>query len=174
VLGIAVLVVAFLALRNPKHNVAAGASETITTTHTVTPSAPASDSRSSGLSSVAPSDSLVPSGSLLPSDTASSPTKHSAIGSQPLVVLNAVGTPHLATEAATQFEDGGWTVAHIGNYTNNFLSTAAYYDPSVSGAQRAARALQRQFPFIKRVVERFPELPAGPVVVVLWTDYTGG
>ena len=167
-LGIAVLVVAFLALRNPKHNAAAGASETITTTHTVTPSAPASDTGSSALSSFAPSESLVPS------DTASSPPKHSAIGSQPLVVLNAVGTPHLATDAATQFEDGGWTVAHIGNYTNNFLSTAAYYDPSVPGAHRAARALQQQFPFIKRVVERFPELPAGPVVVVLWSDYTGG
>lgn len=88
-------------------------------------------------------------------------------------MLNAVGTPNLATSAATQFEQAGWTVTEISDYTNNFLSTAAYYDPSVRGARRAAHALQREFPFIKRVVPRFPQLPAGPVVVVLWSDYSG-
>jgi LytR cell envelope-related transcriptional attenuator len=174
VLGIAVLVVAFLALRSPHHNTAAAGSQTITATHTVSPSVPTSSSGAGSASGSAPSDTAFPSGSLVPSDTASSPSKHSAIGSQPLVVLNAVGTPHLATDAATQFENGGWTVSHIGNYTNNFLSTAAYYDPSVPGSRRAATALQRQFPFIKRVVERFAQLPPGPVVVVLWNDYTGG
>jgi hypothetical protein len=170
VLGIAVLVVAFLALRNPHHNSAAGGSQTITRTHTVSPSAPATST--GGSASLTPSGSVAPSTSLAPSDT-SSPSGHSAIGSQPLVVLNAVGTPDLANKAATQFEDGGWTVSHIADYTNNFLSTAVYYDPSVHGAHRAARALQRQFPFIKRVVERFPQLPPGPDVVVLWHDYTG-
>ena len=168
-LGVVVLVVAFFALRNPHHNTAGGVSQTIT--RTVSPSAPASSTGSNA--SQTPSDTVAPSTSLVPSDTASRP-KHSAIGSQPLVVLNAVGTPDLANEAATQFEDGGWTVSHTADYTNNFLSTAVYYDPSVRGAHRAARALQRQFPFIKRVVERFPQLPPGPVVVVLWNDYTGG
>jgi hypothetical protein len=176
VLGIAVLVVAFLALRNPKNNAAADASPTITTTRTVSPSSGTASS-GGGSDSVGPSGSLGPSGSsdsLSPSGSESTRPRRPAIGSQPLVVLNAVGTPNLATEAATQFENGGWSVTHVGDYTNTFLSTAAYYDPAVPGAHRAANALQRQFPFIKRVVERFAQLPAGPVVVVLWSDYTGG
>jgi hypothetical protein len=173
VLGIAVLVVAFLALRNPRHNTAAGASQTITATRTVPgPSSSSSTPATSGGASDATgaSDSLAPSEE---PDSGSSPPEPAAVGSQPLVVLNAVGTPNLATDAAAQFEHAGWTVTHIGDYTNNFLSTAAYYDPSVPGARRAAHALQRQFPFIKRVVERFSQLPAGPVVVVLWSDYSG-
>ena len=59
-----------------------------------------------------------------------------------------------------------------GNLTNNIVSTCAYYDPATPGAQAAAQALQTQFPTIKRVVPKFAELPAGPVVVVLTSDYS--
>ena len=45
-------------------------------------------------------------------------------------------------------------------------------DPSVTGAQAAAEALQSQFPAIKRVKERFGGLPGGPIVVVLTSDYS--
>jgi len=32
--------------------------------------------------------------------------------------------------------------------------------------------LQQQFPAIKRVKERFAELPPGPIVIVLTSDYS--
>jgi len=91
----------------------------------------------------------------------------------PLVVLNNTTTSGLAQQAAQRFEDGGWTVTSYGNYQNDILSTCAYYDPNVAGAQAAAEALQRQYPTIKRVKEKFDGLPAGPIVVVLTPDYQG-
>jgi hypothetical protein len=96
-------------------------------------------------------------------------------GSQPLIVLNQTTTPDLAQQAAARFRSGGWRVTSAQEgYQNDVITTTAYYDPAISGAQRAAQALARQFPTIDRVAERFPELPAGPVVVVLTTDYTSG
>jgi len=92
----------------------------------------------------------------------------------PLVVLNNTTTSGLAKKAAEQFRNGGWTVRETGNLTNNIISTCAYYDPSDDAAQAAAKALQKQFPIIKRVQEKFAELPSGPVVVVLTPDYLSG
>ena len=92
----------------------------------------------------------------------------------PLVVLNNTTIQGLAEQARATFQAGGWTVTATGNLTNDILSTCAYYDPAVSGAQAAATALQAQFPAIKRVQPKFPELPAGPIVVVLTPDYTSG
>jgi hypothetical protein len=63
-------------------------------------------------------------------------------------------------------------VSSFGNYQNDILSTCAYYDPGVPGAQQAAQALQQQYPTIKRVQPKFAELPAGPIVVVLTPDYS--
>jgi len=74
--------------------------------------------------------------------------------------------------ARQQFEQGGWTVTSTGNITNDILSTCATYDPSDPANQAAALQLQQQFPAIKRVKERFSELPPGPIVVVLTTDYS--
>jgi hypothetical protein len=71
-----------------------------------------------------------------------------------------------------RFRQGGWTVTSTGDFQGDILSTAAYYDPSVTGAQAAAEALQSQFPAIKRVKERFGGLPGGPIVVVLTNDYS--
>jgi hypothetical protein len=88
--------------------------------------------------------------------------------------LNNSTVPGLAATAAAQFTAGGWTVTRSGNYTNNIISTCAYYDPSVTGAQTSAEALQRQFPKILRVKARFAQLPSGPIVVVLTSDYVGG
>ncbi len=59
-----------------------------------------------------------------------------------------------------------------GNLTNDILSTCAYYDPSDPANEAAAQQLQQQFPEIKRVKERFAELPPGPIIVVLTTDYS--
>jgi hypothetical protein len=156
VLGVVVLIVAIIALRNPKHAGTTAGSDT----RTVTPSAPRTTH--------AASPSHRPTSSTA---TPSSPSS-GAIGSKPLVVLNNTTTPNLARDAAQRFERGGWKItSYDENYRNDILSTAAYYDPDVPGAKAAATALQRQFPTIKRVVPKFAGLPDGPVVVVLTTDY---
>jgi hypothetical protein len=90
----------------------------------------------------------------------------------PLVVLNSTTKTGLAASAAKTFQAGGWTVTSSGNIVNNILSTCAYYDPSDSKNQAAAQALMAQFPAIKRIAVKFAELPAGPVVVVLTSDYS--
>jgi hypothetical protein len=89
-----------------------------------------------------------------------------------LIVLNSTSKSGLAETAAARFKAGGWTVSSTGNLVNNIISTCAYYDPNVPNAQAAATALQVQFPAIKRVVAKFDGLPAGPVVVVLTSDYS--
>jgi hypothetical protein len=88
-----------------------------------------------------------------------------------LVVLNNTTTTHLAVDAADLFEGAGWTVSYTGNYTNNIVSTCAYYDPSVPGAEDAAKLLQQEFPAIVRVKPKFSGLRAGPIVVVLTSDF---
>jgi hypothetical protein len=154
-----VLIIAIIALRHPNKSATAAGTDTRTSTSIAT-SGPASG-HSSGSRSHSRSSS----------PTTSRPS-NSAIGSEPLVVLNDSGTSGIGAQAAQRFRAGGWTVTSVDeNYQNNIASTVAYYDPAVSGAQRAALALQAQFPAIKRVVEKFTELPAGPVVVVLTPDY---
>ena len=153
VLGIAVLIVAVIALRHPRHAATAAGSDT----HKSTPSVPSS---------------VVPSSSPSTAPSASSSTG-SAIGSEPLIVLNQTATPDLASQAAQRFRSGGWRVTSAQEgYQNDVITTTAYYDPNVAGAQRAAKALRRQFATIHRVAARFSQLPAGPVVVVLTTDYS--
>lgn len=95
-------------------------------------------------------------------------------GRLPLVVLNDTTVTGLAQQAQQTFQAGGWTVSSVGNLTNDIISTCAYYDPTVTGAEAAATALRAQFPAIKRVQPKFAGLPAGPVVVVLTPDYTSG
>jgi hypothetical protein len=153
-LGIAVLCVAILALREPGGHVAAQRS------------ASSVGKQSSTHPGVRRSSGHAGAGH--------SGDSHggAAAKSVPLVVLNDTTVQGLAQQAAQRFRSGGWTVTSYGNYQNEIISTCAYYDPSVTGAKLAAEALQRQFPAIKRVKARFPELPNGPVVVVLTPDYT--
>jgi hypothetical protein len=156
-LGIAVAVVAIVALRHPNGRQAKAvtlqtSTVTATATHTTTRSA-------------RPSTSAHPTQG---STQASSP----AVQKVPLVVLNNTLIPHLADTARTRFEDAGWTVTSVDNISNDILWTCAYYDPTDPANQAAALELQREFPAIKRVKEKFPELPPGPIVVVLTTDYS--
>ncbi len=167
-IGVVVLIVAIIALRNPKHSATTAGSDTRTSTPSasVPLSTPATNAPSSP-TSTAKSTSTVPS--------STAPTTASAIGSLPLVVLNDTSTANLARDAAQRFEGGGWNVTSFDeNYQNDIISTVAYFDPNVAGAERAAKALQKQYPTIKRVVPKFPQLPAGPIVVVLTSDYTPG
>ena len=154
------LVVAVLALRNPKQPTTQAGTDTRTVTETRSPTSPASGARSSS-----PSTGRSSGGA----------ASHHAAGSQPLVVLNDTTIANLARDAAARFERGGWRVtSYDENYRNSIISTCAYYDPAVNGAFAAARALQRQFPTIRRVLARFAQLPQGPVVVVLTSDYAPG
>ena len=157
-----VLVIAIIALRQPNGHQAA--------LHT---------SAAAGSSSTAPKvTSSAPSSAA--SSTSSTPTTTSASATPttdplkaiPLVVLNNTSKSGLAETAASRFTAGGWTVSSTGNLSNDIKSTCAYYDPAVTNAQAAATALMAQFPAIKRVVAKFSGLPAGPVVVVLTTDYS--
>jgi LytR cell envelope-related transcriptional attenuator len=157
-LGVVVLVVALIAIRHPNRNDTTPGSATRTVT------IPTSSSQSP-LSR--------------PPSTSTSATQSSSaaglVGALPLKVLNATSTPNLASQAADQFEAGGWTVTAVDeNYSNNILSTAVYYDPSVANAQSVADALQHQFPAIKRVEPKFTPLVDGPVVVILTSDYSSG
>lgn len=169
------LIVAFFALRNPKH----ATSEAGSDTRAVTPSTSTSRSATKPSSSPSPTTSKTSKTSTHPPPSHS--TKSTAVASLPLIVVNDTPTANLARDAASRFQGGGWNVTtYDENYSNVISSTAAYYDPSVAGAKTAAEALQHQYPTIKRVVPRFAPagggdpLPAGPVVVVLTSDYSSG
>jgi hypothetical protein len=155
VLGVVVAVVALVALRHPNGRQAKAVAlrtSTITATSTRTQTAhPATH----------PPSSPHTSGS---TSTATHPI--------PLVVLNNTSTTGLALTAKHRFEAAGWTVTSTANISNDILSTCAYYDPSDPANQQAALELQQRFPAIKRVKEKFPELPPGPIVVVLTSDYS--
>ncbi len=161
-LGVVVLVVALIALRQPsKDSTQAGS---VTSTKSAQRSSSAPTTTSTHPSSAAPSSSA--------SSSASGSTSPASDGRLPLVVLNNTTVTGLAAQASDRFKAGGWTVTSFGNYQNDILSTCAYYDPSVPNAEQDARRLQAQFPAIKRVEPKFPELPAGPIVVVLTPDYS--
>jgi hypothetical protein len=158
VLGAAILVVALFALRQPQqHSSQAGSATRTPTTHAASTTA----ARSTAPSTSNPA-------------TPTTSTSPAATGKLPLIVLNNTTIQGLAQQAAQTFQAGGWTVTRYANYTNNIASTCAYYDPAEAGAQQAATALRAQFPAIKRVVPKFAELPAGPIVVVLTPDYVSG
>ena len=154
-----VLVVAIVALRHPTSKSTSVDTTSVTspqsTSHTTSPS-----THPSSPASTAPSS---------PSATSGAASGAKAL---PLVVLNNTTTPHLASDAATLFEQAGWKVTSYGNYSNNIASTCAYYDPSVPGAEQAALLLQSEFPSIVRVRPKFSGLVAGPIVVVLTPDFT--
>lgn len=155
VLGVAVLVVAFVALRQPKTTGTAAGSDT----RVVSP-APSPSGGTAGHSS---------------SKTSSSSSSHHLAVAKPLIVLNQTTTPDLGQQAASRFHAGGWPISSVQeNYQNDVITTTAYYDPATAGAEHAAQALVRQYPTIHRVAARFTQLPAGPVVVVLTSDYSSG
>jgi len=152
VVGVAVAALAVTALNHPNGRLAAPASQSITS----------SSAASHSASSPAPS----------PSQSRVSASSSPAGGGRlPLIVLNNTSEVSAST-AAQRFEQGGWTVTDTSTFDGSILSTVVYYDPDVAGAQAAAKALQQQFPAIKGVKAKFDGLPAGPIVVVLTSDYS--
>jgi LytR cell envelope-related transcriptional attenuator len=169
--GVAVAVVAVMALDHPKGKTAANSTQTRTASASASTSASASASKSK-TSASASKTSAASTPTPTPTAADSSPSSSTAgTGRLPLVVLNNTSDVTASTAAAT-FEQGGWTVSDTSTFSGDIVSTAAYYDPDVAGAQAAAEALQQQFPAIKRIKEKFEGLPQGPIVVVLTSDYS--
>jgi hypothetical protein len=167
-LGVVILVVALVALRHPQgHSARAG-------TATGTPTGTRTGAVGSSAHSTQPSGTTGAGTTTPPPSSTRASTTPAAGGKLPLIVLNNTTIQGLAAQAAGTFRAGGWTVTRYDNYTNDIVSTCAYYDPATPGAQAAATALRAQFPAIKRVQPKFAELPAGPVVVVLTPDYVSG
>lgn len=84
-----------------------------------------------------------------------------------VLILNNTDIQGLAARAAEELRAAGWTVTGTDNYDNSIRSTAAYYDPSDPVNESAAHQLEKQFPWIERVVPRFAELPDSPIVLVV-------
>ena len=169
VVGVVVLIVAVVALRDPRSDGPQNAGRSVGVSATAgTPSS----ARTTPKASPTPTPTRTGTTSAPPVNLGSSSSSaEAAAKSVPLVVLNNTTVAGLARTAATRFENGGWTVTSSGNLSNNIISTCAYYDPSSTGAKAAAEALMAQYPTIKRVAPKFDGLPSGPVVVVLTPDY---
>ena len=162
-IGVAVLVVAVIALQHPSTTAAGASAPRAATGAPATSRSPAPSTASQSVDATSTQRaSPAATGSAAPSGTAR----------LPLVVLNNTTIRGLAEQASARFTAGGWTVTSYGNYQNDILSTCAYFDPSIAAAQSSAEALQAQYPTIKRVVAKFAGLPAGPIVVVLTPDYS--
>jgi cytoskeletal protein RodZ len=159
--GIVVLGVAIFAVREPKGHVSAAQSTKSSASSVAKQSASSPSKHASSTAHSSASDT---------SDSHSSNT----VKDVPLIVLNNTTTHGLAADAAHRFEAGGWTVTKYGNLKNDIRSTCAYYEAGNLAAKTAAKALQAQYPTIKRVEPKFPQLPSGPVVVVLTPDYSAG
>jgi len=162
--GVSVAAIAVLALNNPATQQASAS----ITRHTTARSNSAAGSPTAQPPTSTPAST---SASSTAADSAGGTNSVAGSGKLPLIVLNNTSdTP--AGVAADRFRQAGWTVTDISTFEGAILSTAAYYDPNVSGADSAAKELQQQFPAIHRVKPKFDGLPEGPIVVVLTSDYS--
>jgi len=150
----------------------------MTVTGTGSPPPPVTDSPTSGSSgssgeSPGASTSTSPESSTSPGSSTSSGSGGGGDSSRTssVVILNNTDITGLAARARADLQAAGWTVTDATNYSNDIISTAAYYDPSDPASAQAAQDLQAQFPWIKRVVPRFAQLPASPIVLILTAGY---
>lgn len=87
---------------------------------------------------------------------------------EPLGVLNQTGEPGIEEQASERFQDGGWEVAAMSEFTGNVPETTVYVP---EGMEEAADALVRQFPEIGRVRPTVEPFNDTRLVVVLASDY---
>lgn len=155
-LGTVLLIIAIVALHHPR-----GRTSGTRTTGATTPPIPTRSSTSA-------SPNAAPTASTTTAKSGS--TANSS--RPPLIVLDDSGRDGLVQVAVTRFSSAGWAASDGGRFVSDIPSTTIYYDPAVSGAEAAALRLRGQFPAIHRVAPRFSGLPAGPVVVLLASDYS--
>jgi LytR cell envelope-related transcriptional attenuator len=156
-------VAAFIAVAGLRHPHGRQDGAAATTERTVTVSSSPGSTRFSS-----PSTSKTSSPSSQSSKTTESSHPASQVG---IYILNNSSRAGLAASVAAAMRAKGWTVVGTDNYSNDIISSCAYYNPSDSANLTAALSLQRQFPGIQRVRPRFPQLPSYPIVVVLNPDY---
>ena len=171
--GALVAVVAVVALHHPSSQQAASASEPKRSTGAVSSgtAAPRTTAPSSPAATGSAASSDTTAGAAAPATSAPLTPSTAGSGKLPLIVLNNTSTTP-GSVAAGRFSQAGWTVTDVSTFDGAILSTAAYYDPNVAGAEGAATELQREFPAIQRVKPKFDGLPQGPIVVVLTSDYS--
>ena len=157
IIGLGVAAVALIALQRPQGR------QAIRETGPVTSSGSESEAPSVRPSSARPQTTPA-------RGTPPAPALASAI---PLIILNNTAPAGAENTAQQEFQKAGWTVSYVGTLDNQILSTCVYYDPAIPNALAAAKRLQQQFPGIRRVMPRFAELPSGPLVVVLTSDFAG-
>lgn len=156
VVGVVAGIVAVVAAHNPRGHQVKGSGSVSVSTVTLKPGSTRFSTPSSSSSS--PSSSTKPR-----------PNRPQ----NAIYILNNTDRPSLGTETTSKFRAKGWHVVGSEQYSNDIISSAAYYDPSNPANLTAAQKLQTDFPGIIRVVPRFPELPLYPIVVVLNEDYPG-
>jgi len=85
-----------------------------------------------------------------------------------VVVLNQSGGSGLASRVADRVRKAGWTVKQTGSFRGTVSTTTVYYP---SGLSAEARELAKQLPGEPRVKERFSNLSATRLTIVLTDDY---
>ena len=122
---------------------------------------PTSPPASSPAASSPPASSPAPSPSPSPSQK---PGPHRP----EVVVLNQSGADGLARRVADRVRQAGWTVKQTGSFRGT-VSTTTVYHPR--GLIKEAQALAKDLPGSPRVKERFSNLSATRLTIVLTDDY---
>lgn len=87
---------------------------------------------------------------------------------EPLGVLNQTGESGIEEQASERFQDGGWEVAAMSEFTGTVPETTVYVP---EGMEEAAEALVEQFPEIGRVRPTVEPFNDTRLVIVLAEDY---
>ncbi|TDC46997.1 LytR family transcriptional regulator [Jiangella ureilytica] len=103
-----------------------------------------------------------------PTDEPSEPVTADPDVVEPLGVLNQTGEPGIEEQASERFQDGGWEVAAMSEFTGTVPETTVYVP---EGMEEAAEALVEQFPEIGRVRPTVEPFNDTRLVVVLAEDY---
>ncbi len=165
VVGLALVIIAVIALNHPQGRQTAKASVGVSSASTSTSATPKPTAK-------ATTPSAAPSSSRASSSAPPNSTPVTASTRPAVLVLNNTSDPTLTQKAVSRLTAGGWTATDGGSFDGSILSTAVYYDPSTTSAQEAAIALQAQFPAIQRVKQKFDGLPQGALILILTSDYS--
>ncbi|MCW2540412.1 MAG: LytR family transcriptional regulator [Frankiales bacterium] len=167
--GIALVVIAVIALHHPKGAQAPRATVAANATD------PEDSPQPSGTTRAATSPKTTksaPTTSAAPTSPSSTPTATTQTAHPSVLVLNNTSDTAMTQLAISRFKAKGWPATDGGSFDGAILTPAVYYDPDVSGAESAATELSKEFPAISRVREEFSGLPAAPIIVILNEDYS--
>lgn len=131
-----------------------------------TPTSPSARPTETPPTSSAPASSA-PAAS--PAATGTQPQSQQPVPGRPeVVVLNQSGGDGLAGRVAERLRKAGWRIKQTGSFRGTVSTTTVYYP---DGERDQARALAKDLPGDLRVKERFSNLSATRLTVVLTDDY---